>query len=143
MHNNVYFTWNQVTKFCNNIAIDLGEAEIDTIISIKIGGLIPSVLLSRKLKVQNIMLIDEHDLHDKLSFLFSKKRKVLIVTDLVTTGKTLMNIIMNSPVDVLSNQLLFCALVSTTDSKVRLNLPNLICGKELNDFKLVFFPWDM
>lgn len=92
--NKVFITWEQVDEMTDNIAQQIkgdgiNPIPIKAIIGIPRGGLVPAVLLSHKLSVPMITILEyQNNVDDFISRLSANE--VLVVDDICDSGKTLL-----------------------------------------------------
>ncbi len=95
--------WNNIERLISKCLKKLPDTKFDFIVTIARGGLIPSVIISHKLGIRDILIIDiQRTLNDdinafKISPLINvghnfskiKGKKILLVDDIIGSGETL------------------------------------------------------
>lgn len=146
-----YLTWTDVEQRCRQLAQHIGGTPIARIFGVSRGGLIPAVLVARSLGVRRVsaiqvQLYDDakvtpesgpivYDWDGELAWARSHQEKILVVDEVVTTGKTF---------EALARRMPRAYFASLFISKaVSESLPaNLICGETIEPNVWINFPWE-
>jgi hypoxanthine phosphoribosyltransferase len=102
--NKVYLSWNDVNKLITGMMPRMQAFDYDLVIAITRGGIIPSAIISERLRIQQVLVAsvdfyedEEHDL-DWPVFMqfpadsFLRGKEVLIVDDIWDRGKQMVSV---------------------------------------------------
>jgi len=135
---NDYLDWDDIENLVKKTALKIkkNNKKYDLIIGIKNGGIIPAILISRELDINNIefITIRKNKIFNFNKFLKDKKY-LLIIDEIYDTGKTFF--IVNEYFKGFEYD--YACLVS------RYRIPNnnkIVVGKVLNHKKWIVFPWE-
>lgn len=138
LKNNYYLDWNDIENLVKKTALKIKKInkKYDLIIGIKNGGIIPAILISRELDINDIEFIT---IRKNKIFKFNKfhkdKKYLLIIDEIYDTGKTFS--IVNEYFKRFEYD--YACLVS------RYRIPDnnkIVTGKVLNHKKWIVFPWE-
>jgi uncharacterized protein len=138
LKNNYYLDWNDIENLIKKTALKIkkNNKKYDLIIGIKNGGIIPAILISRELDINDIEFIT---IRKNKIFKFNKfhkdKKYVLIIDEIYDTGKTFS--IVNEYFKRFEYD--YACLVS------RYRIPDnnkIVTGKVLNHKRWIVFPWE-
>ena len=138
LKNNYYLDWNDIENLVKKTALKIKKInkKYDLIIGIKNGGIIPAILISRELDINDIEFIT---IRKNKIFKFNKfhedKKYVLIIDEIYDTGKTFS--IVNEYFKRFEYD--YACLVS------RYRIPDnnkIVTGKVLNHKRWIVFPWE-
>jgi uncharacterized protein len=138
LKNNYYLYWNDIENLVKKTALKIKKInkKYDLIIGIKNGGIIPAILISRELDINDIEFIT---IRKNKIFKFNKfhkdKKYLLIIDEIYDTGKTFS--IVNEYFKRFEYD--YACLVS------RYRIPDnnkIVTGKVLNHKKWIVFPWE-
>ena len=135
---NDYLDWDDIENLVKKTALKIkkNNKKYDMIIGIKNGGIIPAILISRELDINNIefITIRKNKIFNFNKFLKDKKY-LLIIDEIYDTGKTFFIVyeyFKRFEYD-------YACLVS------RYRIPDnnkIVTGKVLNHKKWIVFPWE-
>ena len=135
---NDYLDWDDIENLVKKTALKIkkNNKKYDMIIGIKNGGIIPAILISRELDINNIefITIRKNKIFNFNKFLKDKKY-LLIIDEIYDTGKTFF--IVNEYFKRFEYD--YACLVS------RYRIPDnnkIVTGKVLNHKKWIVFPWE-
>jgi uncharacterized protein len=138
LKNNYYLDWNDIENLIKKTALKIkkNNKKYDLIIGIKNGGIIPAILISRELDINDIEFIT---IRKNKIFKFNKfhkdKKYVLIIDEIYDTGKTFS--IVNEYFKRFEYD--YACLIS------RYRIPDnnkIVTGKVLNHKRWIVFPWE-
>jgi uncharacterized protein len=138
LKNNYYLDWNDIENLIKKTALKIkkNNKKYDLIIGIKNGGIIPAILISRELDINDIEFIT---IRKNKIFKFNKfhkdKKYLLIIDEIYDTGKTFS--IVNEYFKRFEYD--YACLVS------RYRIPDnnkIVTGKVLNHKRWIVFPWE-
>ena len=139
LKNNYYLDWNDIENLVKKTALKIkknNNKKYDLIIGIKNGGIIPAILISRELDINDIEFIT---IRKNKIFKFNKfhkdKKYLLIIDEIYDTGKTFS--IVNEYFKRFEYD--YACLVS------RYRIPDnnkIVTGKVLNHKRWIVFPWE-
>lgn len=138
LKNNYYLDWNDIENLVKKTALKIKKInkKYDLIIGIKNGGIIPAILISRELDINDIEFIT---IRKNKIFKFNKfhkdKKYLLIIDEIYDTGKTFS--IVNEYFKRFEYD--YACLVS------RYRIPDnnkIVIGKVLNHKRWIVFPWE-
>ncbi|MDW3611303.1 MAG: phosphoribosyltransferase family protein [Nitrososphaeraceae archaeon] len=138
LKNNYYLDWNDIENLVKKTALKIkkNNKKYDLIIGIKNGGIIPAILISRELDINDIEFIT---IRKNKIFKFNKfhkdKKYLLIIDEIYDTGKTFS--IVNEYFKRFEYD--YACLVS------RYRIPDnnkIVIGKVLNHKRWIVFPWE-
>ena len=138
LKNNYYLDWNDIENLVKKTALKIKKInkKYDLIIGIKNGGIIPAILISRELDINDIEFIT---IRKNKIFKFNKfhkdKKYLLIIDEIYDTGKTFS--IVNEYFKRFEYD--YACLVS------RYRIPDnnkIVTGKVLNHKRWIVFPWE-
>ncbi|MDP9499315.1 MAG: hypothetical protein M3P20_05100, partial [Thermoproteota archaeon] len=137
-NNNYYLDWNDIENLVKKTALKIKKInkKYDLIIGIKNGGIIPAILISRELDINDIEFIT---IRKNKIFKFNKfhkdKKYLLIIDEIYDTGKTFS--IVNEYFKRFEYD--YACLIS------RYRIPDnnkIVTGKVLNHKRWIVFPWE-
>ena len=138
LKNNYYLYWDDIENLVKKTALKIkkNNKKYDLIIGIKNGGIIPAILISRELDINDIEFIT---IRKNKIFKFNKfhkdKKYLLIIDEIYDTGKTFS--IVNEYFKRFEYD--YACLVS------RYRIPHnnkIVTGKVLNHKRWIVFPWE-
>jgi uncharacterized protein len=138
LKNNYYLNWDDIENLVKKTALKIkkNNKKYDLIIGIKNGGIIPTILISRELDINDIEFIT---IGKNKIFKFNKfhkdKKYLLIIDEIYDTGKTFS--IVNEYFKRFEYD--YACLVS------RYRIPDnnkIVTGKVLNHKRWIVFPWE-
>ena len=138
LKNNYYLDWDNIENLVKKTALKIKKSnkKYDLIIGIKNGGIIPAILISRELNINDIEFIT---IRKNKIFKFNKfhkdKKYLLIIDEIYDTGKTFS--IVNEYFKRFEYD--YACLVS------RYRIPDnnkIVTGKILNHKRWIVFPWE-
>ena len=138
LKNNYYLDWDNIENLVKKTALKIkkNNKKYDLIIGIKNGGIIPAILISRELNINDIEFIT---IRKNKIFKFNKfhkdKKYLLIIDEIYDTGKTFS--IVNEYFKRFEYD--YACLIS------RYRIPDnnkIITGKVLNHKRWIVFPWE-
>lgn len=138
LKNNYYLDWDNIENLVKKTALKIkkNNKKYDLIIGIKNGGIIPAILISRELNINDIEFIT---IRKNKIFKFNKfhkdKKYLLIIDEIYDTGKTFS--IVNEYFKRFEYD--YACLIS------RYTIPDnnkIVTGKVLNHKKWIVFPWE-
>ena len=138
LKNNYYLDWNDIENLVKKTALKIkkNNKKYDLIIGIKNGGIIPAILISRELDINDIEFIT---IRKNKIFKFNKfhkdKKYLLIIDEIYDTGKTFS--IVNEYFKRFEYD--YACLIS------RYRIPDnnkIVTGKVLNHKRWIVFPWE-
>jgi hypoxanthine phosphoribosyltransferase len=138
LKNNYYLDWNDIENLVKKTAQKIKKInkKYDLIIGIKNGGIIPTILISRELDINDIEFIT---IRKNKIFKFNKfhkdKKYLLIIDEIYDTGKTFS--IVNEYFKRFEYD--YACLIS------RYRIPDnnkIVTGKILNHKRWIVFPWE-
>jgi uncharacterized protein len=138
LKNNYYLDWDDIENLVKKTALKIkkNNKKYDLIIGIKNGGIIPAILISRELDINDIEFIT---IRKNKIFKFNKfhkdKKYLLIIDEIYDTGKTFS--IVNEYFKRFEYD--YACLVS------RYRIPDnnkIVTGKVLNHKRWIVFPWE-
>jgi uncharacterized protein len=138
LKNNYYLDWDDIENLVKKTALKIkkNNKKYDLIIGIKNGGIIPAILISRVLDINDIEFIT---IRKNKIFKFNKfhkdKKYLLIIDEIYDTGKTFS--IVNEYFKRFEYD--YACLVS------RYRIPDnnkIVTGKVLNHKRWIVFPWE-
>lgn len=138
LKNNYYLDWDNIENLVKKTALKIkkNNKKYDLIIGIKNGGIIPAILISRELNINDIEFIT---IRKNKIFKFNKfhkdKKYLLIIDEIYDTGKTFS--IVNKYFKRFEYD--YACLIS------RYRIPDnnkIITGKVLNHKRWIVFPWE-
>jgi uncharacterized protein len=138
LKNNYYLDWDDIENLIKKTALKIkkNNKKYDLIIGIKNGGIIPAILISRELDINDIEFIT---IRKNKIFKFNKfdkdKKHLLIIDEIYDTGKTFS--IVNEYFKRFEYD--YACLVS------RYRIPDnnkIVIGKVLNHKRWIVFPWE-
>ena len=138
LKNNYYLDWNDIENLVKKTALKIkkNNKKYDLIMGIKNGGIIPAILISRELDINDIEFIT---IRKNKIFTFNKfhkdKKYLLIIDEIYDTGKTFS--IVNEYFKRFEYD--YACLVS------RYRIPDnnkIVTGKVLNHKRWIVFPWE-
>jgi hypoxanthine phosphoribosyltransferase len=135
---NDYLDWDDIENLVKKTALKIKKKnkKYDLIIGIKNGGIIPAILISRELDINDIefITIRENKIF-KVNKFHKDKKYLLIIDEIYDTGKTFF--IVNEYFKRFEYD--YACLVS------RYRIPDnnkIVTGKVLNHKKWIVFPWE-
>ncbi len=152
----IKLTWQDIDYFANRLLgkIEKIKYDPDIIVTIKRGGLIPAVILSHKLDVRDVVVIDASRTEDdtvnaqkhKPKLYFDERelskiegKKVLLIDDIVGSGETLKDVkdllIRFNPSSIITASL----VINLNNLKNKKLKPNIV-AKEMQAW--IIFPWE-
>ena len=139
LKNNYYLDWDDIENLVKKTALKIkknNNKKYDLIIGIKNGGIIPAILISRELNINDIEFIT---IRKNKIFKFNKfhkdKKYLLIIDEIYDTGKTFS--IVNEYFKRFEYD--YACLIS------RYRIPDnnkIVTGKVLNHKRWIVFPWE-
>lgn len=139
LKNNYYLDWDDIENLVKKTALKIkknNNKKYDLIIGIKNGGIIPAILISRELDINDIEFIT---IRKNKIFKFNKfhkdKKYLLIIDEIYDTGKTFS--IVNEYFKRFEYD--YACLIS------RYRIPDnnkIVTGKVLNHKRWIVFPWE-
>jgi hypoxanthine phosphoribosyltransferase len=145
-------SWELFSELLEALLLNLKECQIDVIVAISRGGLIPGVMMSHALNIREFKVLDikhsyddsirprwREELISKFKCLDIEGRRILIIDDIVGTGKTLKNAIEicieNSPLIVQTA----CIFIDSnvTDRQIE---PDFYVERST---QWIVFPWEL
>lgn len=139
LKNNYYLDWDNIENLVKKTALKIkknNNKKYDLIIGIKNGGIIPAILISRELNINDIEFIT---IRKNKIFKFNKfhkdKKYLLIIDEIYDTGKTFS--IVNEYFKRFEYD--YACLIS------RYRIPDnnkIVTGKVLNHKRWIVFPWE-
>ena len=138
LKNNYYLDWDNIENLVKKTTLKIkkNNKKYDLIIGIKNGGIIPAILISRELNINDIEFIT---IRKNKIFKFNKfhkdKKYLLIIDEIYDTGKTFS--IVNEYFKRFEYD--YACLIS------RYRIPDnnkIITGKVLNHKRWIVFPWE-
>jgi hypoxanthine phosphoribosyltransferase len=139
LKNKYYLDWDDIENLVKKTALKIkknNNKKYDLIIGIKNGGIIPAILISRELDINDIEFIT---IRKNKIFKFNKfhkdKKYLLIIDEIYDTGKTFS--IVNEYFKRFEYD--YACLVSRYRI---LDNNNIVTGKVLNHKKWIVFPWE-
>lgn len=138
LKNNYYLDWDNIENLVKKTALKIkkNNKKYDLIIGIKNGGIIPAILISRELNINDIEFIT---IRKNKIFKFNKfhkdKKYLLIIDEIYDTGKTFS--IVNKYFKRFEYD--YACLIS------RYRIPDnnkIVTGKVLNHKRWIVFPWE-
>ena len=139
LKNNYYLDWNDIENLVKKTALKIkknNNKKYDLIIGIKNGVIIPAILISRELDINDIEFIT---IRKNKIFKFNKfhkdKKYLLIIDEIYDTGKTFS--IVNEYFKRFEYD--YACLIS------RYRIPDnnkIVTGKVFNNNRLIVFPWE-
>lgn len=138
LKNNYYLDWDNIENLVKKTALKIkkNNKKYDLIIGIKNGGIIPAILISRELDINDIEFIT---IRKNKIFKFNKfhkdKKYLLIIDEIYDTGKTFS--IVNKYFKRFEYD--YACLIS------RYRIPDnnkIVTGKVLNHKRWIVFPWE-
>jgi len=137
LKNNYYLDWNDIENLVKKTALKIKKInkKYDLIIGIKNGGIIPAILISRELDINDIEFITIRENKIFKVNKFHKDKKYLLIDEIYDTGKTFF--IVNEYFKRFEYD--YACLVS------RYRIPDnnkIVTGKVLNHKKWIVFPWE-
>ena len=139
LKNKYYLDWDDIENLVKKTALKIkknNNKKYDLIIGIKNGGIIPAILISRELDINDIEFIT---IRKNKIFKFNKfhkdKKYLLIIDEIYDTGKTFS--IVNEYFKRFEYD--YACLIS------RYRIPDnhkIVTGKVLNHKKWIVFPWE-
>ena len=138
LKNNYYLDWDDIENLVKKTALKIkkNNNKYDLIIGIKNGGIIPAILISRELDINDIEFIT---IRKNKIFKFNKfhkdKKYLLIIDEIYDTGKTFS--IVNEYFKRFEYD--YACLIS------RYRIPDnnkIVTGKVLNHKRWIVFPWE-
>lgn len=138
LKNNYYLDWDNIENLVKKTALKIkkNNKKYDLIIGIKNGGIIPAILISRELNINDIEFIT---IRKNKIFKFNKFHKdrkyLLIIDEIYDTGKTFS--IVNKYFKRFEYD--YACLIS------RYRIPDnnkIVTGKVLNHKRWIVFPWE-
>lgn len=142
-------TWEEVDKCCKNILEQIHDEEyFVTIVSVARGGLVPGTMLSYALEIKdvvscNIKAYSKNKILNQPTFVHSfsprlvNDRKILIVDDLVDSGKSLQML-----KGFLDNETTAKYKIATLFYKPKSIVVPDFYGKKVSDSTWLVFPWE-
>ena len=135
---NIYYNWKKIDVLVKTTTrkIKLKNKKYDAILGIKHGGIIPTKLISKELKIENIKFIsikNKQIIIDEFPSL-KKNEKYLVIDEIFDSGytyKIVYNIIKDFDHD-------FVVLISRYKPENK----KVIFGELLNHDKWIIFPWE-
>lgn len=147
----IYIPWSKALEHCYKLAVMVLDSnlEIDTIVAISRGGLIPARIMSDVLGIDELVVLrsklwgtgvrvkeePEVSVHEKVSF---KDRRVLVVDEVVDTGATMTKVVRLvkdlGALDIKSAVLHYKATSSL--------VPDFYVEK-LEEWVWIFYPWSL
>ena len=137
-NNNYYLDWDDIENLVKKTVLKIkkNNKKYDLIIGIKNGGIIPAILISRELDINDIEFIT---IRKNKIFKFNKfhkdKKYLLIIDEIYDTGKTFS--IVNDYFKRFEYD--YACLIS------RYRIPDnnkIVTGKVLNHKRWIVFPWE-
>jgi uncharacterized protein len=136
---NDYLDWDNIENLVKKTALKIkkNNKKYDLIIGIKNGGIIPAILISRELDINDIefITIRKNKIFKKFNKFLKDKKYLLIIDEIYDTGKTFF--IVNEYFKRFEYD--YACLVS------RYRIPDnnkIVVGKVLNHKKWIVFPWE-
>lgn len=134
---NDYLDWDDIENLVKKTALKIkkNNKKYDLIIGIKNGGIIPALLISRELDINDIEFITIRENKIFKVNKFHKDKKYLLIDEIYDTGKTFF--IVNEHFKRFEYD--YACLVS------RYRIPDnnkIVTGKVLNHKKWIVFPWE-
>ncbi|MGZ8889966.1 MAG: hypothetical protein ACXW0J_01025 [Nitrososphaeraceae archaeon] len=135
---NDYLDWDDIENLVKKTALKIkkNNKKYDLIIGIKNGGIIPAILISRELDINDIEFISIKRNKIFKFNKFHKNKKYLLIDEIYDTGKTFF--IVNEYFKRFEYD--YACLVS------RYRIPDInnkiVSGKVLNHKKWIVFPWE-
>jgi len=132
-----YLDWDDIENLVKKTALKIkkNNKKYDLIIGIKNGGIIPAILISRELDINDIEFITIRENKIFKVNKFHKDKKYLLIDEIYDTGKTFF--IVNEYFKRFEYD--YACLVS------RYRIPDnnkIVTGKVLNHKKWIVFPWE-
>lgn len=148
--NKLFYSWNDIHEACERMVEDLGDWRPDIIMPITRGGLIPGVMLSHLMNIKQVSPItiqtrdgsEGHvDPYWQVACATLRDTKVLVVDDIVDSGKTVELMLNYNPQD----NIRFSAITLNLDCDVA-DKVNFLTGYHIDkgsspDLWIVF-PWE-
>jgi len=152
----IELSWKDIEYYTDCIIEQLKEENYkpDIIVTIKRGGLVPAVILSHKLGIKDILIIDASRTEDdrinaqkhRPTLIFDeqeidrvKEKKLLLVDDIVGSGETLRAVrkllMAHNPKFIVST-----TLITNLNNLKKENLKPDIVGNEVRGW--IIFPWE-
>jgi len=152
----IKLTWQDIDNYINRILERIEEIKYspDVIATIKRGGLIPAVILSHKLGVRDIVVIDasrtENDTinaqkhkpildFDEKELAKIESKKVLLIDDIVGSGETLEDV-KDLVIRFNPNSIVTASLVTNLNNLKDEKLKPDFVGEEVRGW--IIFPWE-
>ena len=137
---NDYLNWDDIENLVKKTALKIkkNNKKYDLIIGIKNGGIIPAILISRELDINDIefITIRKNKMFKKFNKFPKDKKYLLIIDEIYDTGKTFF--IVNEYFKRFEYD--YACLVSRY--RIPDNNNKIVTGKVLNHKKWVVFPWE-
>ncbi len=132
-----YLDWDDIENLVKKTSLKIkkNNKKYDLIIGIKNGGIIPAILISRELDINDIEFITIRENKIFKVNKFHKDKKYLLIDEIYDTGKTFF--IVNEYFKRFEYD--YACLVS------RYRIPDnnkIVTGKVLNHKKWIVFPWE-
>lgn len=135
---NDYLDWDDIENLVKKTALKIkkNNKKYDLIIGIKNGGIIPALLISRELDINDIEFISINRNKIFKFNKFHKNKKYLLIDEIYDTGKTFF--IVNEYFKRFEYD--YACLVSRY--RIPDNNNKIVSGKILNHKKWIVFPWE-
>lgn len=135
---NDYLDWDDIENLVKKTALKIkkNNKKYDLIIGIKNGGIIPAILISRELDINDIEFISIKRNKIFKFNKFHKNKKYLLIDEIYDTGKTFF--IVNEYFKRFEYD--YACLVSRY--RIPDNNNKIVSGKVLNHKKWIVFPWE-
>ncbi|MGZ5500816.1 MAG: hypothetical protein ACXWEW_06680 [Nitrososphaeraceae archaeon] len=133
-----YLDWDDIENLVKKTALKIkkNNKKYDLIIGIKNGGIIPAILISRELDINDIEFISIKRNKIFKFNKFHKNKKYLLIDEIYDTGKTFF--IVNEYFKRFEYD--YACLVSRY--RIPDNNNKIVSGKILNHKKWIVFPWE-
>ena len=132
-----YLDWDDIENLVKKTALKIKKnKKYDLIIGIKNGGIIPALLISRELDINDIEFISINRNKIFKFNKFHKNKKYLLIDEIYDTGKTFF--IVNEYFKRFEYD--YACLVSRY--RIPYNNNKIVSGKVLNHKKWIVFPWE-
>ncbi len=133
-----YLDWDDIENLVKKTALKIkkNNKKYDLIIGIKNGGIIPAILISRELDINDIEFISIKRNKIFKFNKFHKNKKYLLIDEIYDTGKTFF--IVNEYFKKFEYD--YACLISRY--RIPDNNNKIVSGKILNHKKWIVFPWE-
>jgi hypoxanthine phosphoribosyltransferase len=130
-----YFGWDHVTLALKTVADKLKDREnikeYRTIYALGRGGMVPTRLLSGKMKIKDVGFIDPNLLLPTV-----KGNRAIVCDDIFDTGLTYRNLVKKVPLDTIF------VFLFIRSNMIRGLPDNVVYGTVLHDMRYIVFPWE-